>query len=81
LKIFTPDKERLRESVTRSGARALALDLTLKQWRERRRLGRLILRGMKQARNFVSAVQRHVAAFTAVRRTRAVTQRSGVSDS
>ena len=79
LKIFTPDKERLRESVTRSGARALALDLTLKQRRERRRLGRLLSRGMKKARNFVSAVQRHVAAFTAVRRTRAVTQRSGVS--
>jgi ATP-dependent exoDNAse (exonuclease V) alpha subunit len=53
IKIFTPDKEELRDAITRSGNRELALDLVPKQkrsWRQRHGLVPPIRRGREFAR-------------------------------
>ena len=53
VKIFTPDKEQLRQAITRSGERELALDLVPEEkrnWRRRHKLVRSMRRGREFAR-------------------------------
>jgi conjugative relaxase-like TrwC/TraI family protein len=78
IRIFTSDKAQLRESVTRSGERPLALDLA-PQGVVRLRAARMFGRGLRRAREIAAAVQRHVANFTRLRRARAAQQRVGLS--
>jgi hypothetical protein len=53
VRIFTPDKEQLRQAITRSGERELALDLVPEEkrnWRRRHKLVRSMRRGREFAR-------------------------------
>ena len=79
IKIFTSDKEQLRENITRSGERALALDLRLDQKVRRRRLHRRAARTFVRGRAFAIALQKQVAAFTATRRARRMQQATAAS--
>ncbi len=78
VRIFTSDKAQLRESVTRSGRRPLALDLAPQQIARSRDV-RLIGRGLRRALGVAAAVQRHVANFIRLRRARASQERVGNS--
>ena len=79
IRIFTSDKTQLRESVTRSGQRALALDLMPLRDPRRSRLARLFGHGLHRVRDVAAAVQRHVASFTRLRLARGPAQRAGQS--
>ncbi len=78
IRIFTSDKAQLRESVTRSGQRPLALDLA-PQGAVRPRFAHFFGRGLRRAREVATAMQRHVVNFTNLRRARGATQRAGLS--
>jgi hypothetical protein len=56
IQIFTGDKEELRRAVSRSGERALALDLGSPPIRSRRRVLDQVLRGLKRGREFARRV-------------------------
>ena len=79
IKIFTSDKEQLRENIIRSGERALALDLRCDRTVRRRRLHRLAARTFGRGRAFVVALQRQMTAFATTRRARRAQQATAVS--
>jgi conjugative relaxase-like TrwC/TraI family protein len=79
IKIFTSDKEQLRENIVRSGSRALALELRCERTIRRGRLRRLATRSFDRSRALVVALQRQMAAFTAMRRGRRIQQETAVS--
>jgi ATP-dependent exoDNAse (exonuclease V) alpha subunit len=56
IRIFTRDKEQLQRAVSRSGERALALDLSSPPVRNRRRVLDQVLRGLKRGREFARRV-------------------------
>jgi hypothetical protein len=56
IRIFTSDKEQLQRAVSRSGERALALDLGSTPLRSRRRVLDQVLRGLKRGREFARRV-------------------------
>jgi conjugative relaxase-like TrwC/TraI family protein len=56
IRIFTVDKEQLQRAVSRSGERALALDLKVPSFRSRRHFQEQILRGVKRGREFARRV-------------------------
>jgi len=56
IRIFTGDKEQLQRAVSRSGERALALDLGSPPLRSRRRVLDQVLRGLKRGREFARRV-------------------------
>ena len=78
IRIFTSDKAQLRESVTRSGERPLALDLA-PAGVARPRVAHIFGRGLRRARETAAALQRHVANFMRLRRARTAQQRVGLS--
>lgn len=55
MRIFTPDKAQLRAHITRSGDRALALDLEVSK-RERRAIRIGNLRALRRGRAFAKAL-------------------------
>jgi len=56
IRIFTGDKDQLQRAVSRSGERALALELGSPHLRSRRRVREQILRGLKRGREFARRV-------------------------
>jgi len=79
IKIFTSDKEQLRENIIRSGERALALDLQCGRTVRRRRLHRLAARTFGRGRAFVIAVQRQMTDFATTRRARGMQQAAAIT--
>jgi conjugative relaxase-like TrwC/TraI family protein len=68
IKIFTNDKEQLRENIVRSGNRALALELQCERTIRRGRLRRVVARGFDRGLALAAAFHRQIAAFTMLRR-------------
>jgi conjugative relaxase-like TrwC/TraI family protein len=79
IKIFTSDKEQLRENIVRSGNRALALELQYDRTIQRGRLRRLAGHSVDRGRALVVALQRQMAAFAAMRRARRIQQETTIS--
>jgi conjugative relaxase-like TrwC/TraI family protein len=79
IRIFTADKAQLRESVARSGARPLALDMLRPESVARGRFARWLGRGRRGLRNAAVTIQRHVAIFRARRGAKMLHEQNAVS--
>ena len=74
IKIFTSDKEQLRENIVRSGNRALALELQCEPTNRRARLHRTVTRSFDRGRALAAAFQRQIGPVVMLRRARSARQ-------
>ena len=72
VKIFTADKEQLRENIVRSGDRELALDLTRPRQSKRQRLRRGLTIGLTRGRQLAATICHRIAALASRVRASAV---------
>jgi len=72
IKIFTNDKEQLRENILRSGDRALAMDLADKQVVEKLGIAGDLVRRGSEPRDAAPPTSHGITEFIALRRTRGV---------
>ena len=78
IKIFTSDKEQLRENILRSGDRALAMDLANKQFVQRLGIPWRLVRGCPRPHVMAMAMSRRIREFIAARRTPGIRQSHSV---
>ena len=71
VRIFTADKEQLRENIARSGDRELALDLTTPRQRKRRSLRRSLATGLTRGRQLAATICHRIAALASRMRVNA----------
>jgi len=67
IRIFTSDKEQLRENIVRCGNRALALELRYERTNRLARLRGIVAGGFVRGRALAAAFQRQLTAFTMLR--------------
>jgi len=79
VRIFTADKEQLRENITRSGDRELALDLTTLRQRKRRSLRRSLATGLTRGRQLAATICHRIAALASRMRVNAARREVSVS--
>ncbi len=77
VRIFTADKEQLRENIARSGDRELALDLTRPRQSQPQRLRRVLTIGLTRGRQLAAMICHRIAALAS--RVRAKATRREVS--
>ena len=71
VRIFTADKEQLRENIARSGDRELALDLTRPRQSKRQRLRRGLTIGLTRGRQLAATICHRIAALASRMRANA----------
>ena len=71
IRIFTADKEQLRENIARSGGRELALDLTRPRQSKRQRLRRGLTIGLTRGRQLAATICHRIAALASRMRANA----------
>jgi conjugative relaxase-like TrwC/TraI family protein len=74
IKIFTSDKEQLRENILQSGDRALAMDLANKQFVQRLGIPWSLVRNCPRPRVLAEAMSRRIRDLIASRRERGIRQ-------
>ncbi len=79
VRIFTTDKEQLRENIARSGDRELALDLTTLRQPKRRSLRRGLTTGLTRGRKLAATICNRIAALASRMRHNAEPQKVTVS--
>jgi hypothetical protein len=79
VRIFTADKEQLRENIARSGDRELALDLTTLRQRKRRSLRRSLATGLTRGRQLAATICHRIAALASKVRGNAARREVSVS--
>jgi conjugative relaxase-like TrwC/TraI family protein len=79
VRIFTADKEQLRENISRSGDRELALDLTTLPQRKRRSLRRSLATGLTRGRQLAATICHRIAALASRMRVNAARREVSVS--
>ena len=80
IRIFTSDKEQLRENVLRSGHRRLALDLLRTRKMPRQHFRQRHIHGLAQLRCFIAAARARATAWIASRRQPVVRQEISTHD-
>jgi ATP-dependent exoDNAse (exonuclease V) alpha subunit len=79
VRIFTADKEQLRENIARSGDRELALDLTTPRQPKRRSLRRSLATGLTRGRQLAATICHRIAALASRMRVNAARREVSLS--
>ena len=79
VRIFTTDKEQLRENIARSGERELALDLTRPRQSQRQGLRRVLTIGLTRGRQLAARICHRIAALASRMRAKAARREVSVS--
>ena len=79
VRIFTADKEQLRENIARSGERELALDLTRPRQSQRQRLRRGLTIGLTRARQLAAMICHRIAALASRMKAKAARREVSLS--